>query len=104
MRTWVESGQDPARFWRLTVREITVILEGCANRLKRQHNERAWLAWHIEALARQTRLPKLKTLLHGAPAGKRRMSPEEIEAVARTWLASRQRKNHDISGHRRPPG
>lgn len=92
-------------FWRLTLREIGVILDAAANRLKREHNERAWLAWHIEALARQKKLPKLKTLLHGDDRPKRVQTPQELEAITRSWLASRHRKNRNgISRHRRPEG
>src|SRR5690606_15652730 len=45
LKIWVEAGQDPSLFWRLTYREIDVILAGVSDRLKREHNERAWLAW-----------------------------------------------------------
>jgi len=85
----VEAGLDPSGFWRLTLREIGVILEGVASRLKREHNDRAWLAWHIEALARQKKLPKLKDLTPAAPKkGKRRQTVEEQIAIAHRWTAA----------------
>lgn len=51
------------------------------------------LAWHIEALARQKKLPKLESMMTAAKksAGKP-MTPQQIEAVTRSWLASRHRK------------
>jgi len=89
----VESGQDPSHFWRLTLREISVILEGAVARLRRERNENMVLAWHIEALARQKKLPKLDDLIKAEkkPTG-RRQTPEQIEATVRGWLGSRHRK------------
>lgn len=74
------------------MREISVILEGATNRLKREHNDRAWLAWHIEALARQKKLPKLKELLHSEKPSGRKMTPEQLESVTRSWLASARKR------------
>lgn len=88
----MEAGQPYELFWRLTLREIGVILDAESNRLKREHNERAWLAWHIEALARQKKLPKLDTLMLVDKKPPRRQTPQELEAVTRSWLASRHRK------------
>ncbi|CAI2936036.1 hypothetical protein [Aminobacter niigataensis] len=76
-------------FWCLTVREIGAILDGVSNRLKREHNDRAWVVWHIEALSRQKKLPKLKDLLHDAPKkSKRRQTVEEQIAIAHRWTAA----------------
>jgi hypothetical protein len=51
------------------------------------------LAWHIEALARQKRMPKLESMLvSGKKTAGTPMTPQQIEAVTRTWLASRHRK------------
>ncbi|WP_430241927.1 hypothetical protein [Neorhizobium sp. DAR64861/K0K2] len=51
------------------------------------------LAWHIEALAREKKMPKLDSMLSSKkrPAGKK-MTAEQIEAVTRSWLTSRHRK------------
>ncbi|EPE95710.1 hypothetical protein RGCCGE502_22710 [Rhizobium grahamii CCGE 502] len=80
-------------FWRLTLREISVIIAGVTNRKNRERDERMSLAWHIEALARQKKLPKLETMMTGAnkSTGKQ-MSAEQMEAVTRSWMASRHRK------------
>lgn len=49
-------------------------------RFKREHNERAWLAWHIAALYRQEKLPPLRDLQRGE---KKRIMPwqEQLAVV-----------------------
>lgn len=82
----MRAGYDGEAFWRFTLREIRNILDGYTERLADQHNERAWLAWHIEALARQKKLPKLKSMMHGAGSKtKRRQTIEEQLAIAVQW-------------------
>ena len=83
--------QPPALFWRLTLREISVILKGASANLRRRHDEAAWLAWHIEALARAKKLPKLETLLSQQskqPRKRRQMTPEEMISMAHLWAAA----------------
>jgi hypothetical protein len=66
---WVEARQDPARFWSLTLREIAVVLEASAERERRDHNDRAWLAhttaflsaYHPREPGKFTALAKLQT-------------------------------------------
>jgi hypothetical protein len=52
------------------------------------------LAWHIEAMARLKKLPKLETMLSSSKKtpGEKKMTADQIEAVTRSWLGSRQRK------------
>ncbi len=52
------------------------------------------LAWHIEALARTKKMPKLETMLSSSKKtpGAKTMTADQIEAVTRSWLSSRQRK------------
>ncbi len=51
------------------------------------------LAWHIEALARQKKLPKLDSMMTGAKkATGKSMSAEQMEAITRSFFASRNRK------------
>lgn len=90
----MESGQDPSHFWRLTLREISVILDGAVARMKRKRDEDITLAWHVEALARQKKLQPLNALLkkqEKTPTGQR-MTATQIEATVRGWLGSRHRK------------
>jgi hypothetical protein len=86
----VEAGQPYDLFWGLTFREIAVILQGVTDRRAAESNERMALAWHIEALSRGKKLPRLDTLLAKAkPKKKGKMSPSHMEAVTRAWLGSR---------------
>lgn len=74
-------------FWRLTLREVQNIMHGHETRLKREHNERVWLAWHIEALQRTKKLPKLKDMMSGASAAPRKQTVDEQVAIAMQWVA-----------------
>ncbi|RYY72571.1 MAG: hypothetical protein EOP03_00280 [Proteobacteria bacterium] len=80
-------------FWRLTLREIGNTLRGVTDRRIRERDERMSLAWHIEAMARVKKMPKLDSMLSSKkrPAGKK-MTAEQIEAVTRSWLTSQHRK------------
>ena len=77
LRTWVAAGQDPASFGNFTLREIEVVLEGAALAIEREQRRDAWLAWHIAALSRMQRLPKLEIVMP-----KKRPAPR---SGARTW-------------------
>lgn len=46
------------------------------------HNQAAWLAWHVAALSRQKKLPKLGTLL-AKRKPKRRQTPDEMLAMCK---------------------
>lgn len=59
----MEAGNDPARFWVITPREVDREMLGVRHRLEREANERLSLAWHIVALDRARKLPKLEALL-----------------------------------------
>lgn len=84
----MEAGLDPSHFWTLTYREISAILDGAAKRLRREHDERTWLAWHIAALQRAKKLPKLETMMSRKSSRKNRQSVDEQIAVARAWHAA----------------
>lgn len=55
-------GFDPAGFWALTPRELETLYNGARKRLEREHDERAWLAWHTAALYRTKEMPRLDKL------------------------------------------
>lgn len=76
--SWVSAGFDPARFWQITLKEADRELRGAMKRRQRETDERLWLAWHIVALDRTERLPKLETLLARPEAPRRKQSPEEM--------------------------
>lgn len=62
----------------ITPREVDREMRGAARRREREHDGRMSLAWHVVALDRAKKLPKLETLLIGAtrkPA--RRQTPDD---------------------------
>jgi hypothetical protein len=81
---------EPSQFWRLTLREIGVVLDGAVARMNRERDDTIVLAWHIEAIARQKKLPPLERLLkpNDQPTG-RVMTPDQIQAALRGWFGSR---------------
>lgn len=61
--------------------------EAVQDRLDREHNERAWLVWHMAVLPRQKRIPPLKKL-QIQPRRKKRQTPAEQKAALRAIAAS----------------
>jgi hypothetical protein len=57
------------------------------------------MIWHAEAMARQKKMPKLKELSYEAP--KKRQTPEQMEAVVRSWLSGR-RSDLKRGGNKKP--
>jgi hypothetical protein len=73
----VEIGQEPGRFWMLTPAEIAREMTATITRLVREQDDRAWTAWHIAALGRSKKLPKL----HEMQSGKKpRRSPSRKQS------------------------
>lgn len=64
-------------------------MRGARKRLEREADERMSLAWHIVALDRTKKLPKLETLLIGgkAPRGKAQTPEEKLVAMKTIFLA-----------------
>lgn len=52
-----------AEFWDSTPRIIVLTFKAHDLRLQREHNDRAWLAWHIAVLPHMKPIPKLDELL-----------------------------------------
>lgn len=85
---WVASGSDPARFWNITIREADREMRGIQKRMEREADERMSLAWHIVALDRTKKLPKLETLLRASSRQKRQQTPDEhLVAMKSIFLA-----------------
>jgi hypothetical protein len=76
---------SPSEFWELTPYEISLMFEGYAARQTEHQQELIYLAWHIEAFARQKQLPKLEKLLRTKkqPA-KRQLSKTELIKIAKS--------------------
>jgi len=71
-----------------------MIVDGATRRRKADANALLSAAWHTAALSRVTgRLPRLSALLKdGGEREARKQTPEQIEAVMRSWMAGRKRK------------
>lgn len=83
------AGFEPGRFWQITPKEVDREMLGARKRLEREADERMSLAWHIVALDRTKKLPKLETLLisHRRPAGRRQTPDEHLVAMKSIFLA-----------------
>ncbi|MEF2551988.1 hypothetical protein VQ042_11555 [Aurantimonas sp. A2-1-M11] len=68
-----------------------MVLEGETKRMRRERENLAWQAWTTAALYRSKKMPKLRDIMPKEDSGPRRMSPEDIEAVTRSWLAGARR-------------
>jgi hypothetical protein len=55
--------------------------------MRREHNERAWAAWHVAALSRAKKIPKLETLLIKDGPAKAARSTQDMGAVLDMWRA-----------------
>jgi hypothetical protein len=53
---------------------------------EREHNNRAWLAWHIVALDRSKRLPKLQSMM-ARRQSRSRQSWQEQQRIMGQWIA-----------------
>lgn len=56
-------------------------LEGAQRRLSAEQDGRAWLAWHVAALSRQTKLPDLGSMLTQQKK-QEPQTPEELRITA----------------------
>jgi len=93
----VSCGLDPARFWALTPRELSLHVAGARERFIREHNENMSLAWHVARLnayapQKAREFPKLESLLHSeGPKPGPVQSVEDQIAVLKGIFAGRKR-------------
>lgn len=73
----------PTEFWETTPYEFGLKLEGYLESKVERRQEIVCLAWHVEALARQKRLPSLKKLLKDSKIQKKENSHLSIEQLMR---------------------
>lgn len=66
-----------AEFWSLTPRETHAALRAAAWQMEQRQRQDAWLAWHIVALSRRRRLPRLSQMMTQPEA--RALEGEELE-------------------------
>jgi hypothetical protein len=79
-------GFDPETFWDITPRELKLLSEATARRFEREHNARAWLAWHIAALQRMKKLPDLKRMTMKNTSRPRQTWRQQL-AIMTEWAA-----------------
>ena len=85
--SWVAAGLDPARFWGLTMREVDREFSGTVKIRARETNERVWLAWHIVALDRTDKLPKLESLMQSEVQRERKTPDQMLVDMKSIFLA-----------------
>lgn len=77
-------GLDPIEVWNYTPYEIGLICENIVDKNKRQIDELLFLSWHIEAFARQKRLPRLERVINDFHKPKNStLADEVLKAMAR---------------------
>lgn len=75
----MEAGCDPARFWNVTPAEAAREMRGKAELRHNEQQRFAWLAWHIEALARSKKLPPLKDMV--GTKSRKRPGPQDPDVL-----------------------
>ena len=83
--------REPAEFWASTPRQVKASLDAASHCFIREHNERAWLAWHVAQLSRMKKMPALKRLLAKQPVRARQTWKEQLE-IMEAWGAATQKK------------
>lgn len=93
-------------YWRISRRQASTVIAGVNMRLVREHNERMSLAWHVAALQRAKRMPKLKTLFAKAAERKTQTWQQQM-AVMDMWAVHTvrvQRALKDLNNRARSHG
>lgn len=81
-------GLSEDAFWRSTPRQIVRTFRAHSLRQQRDHNDRAWLAWHVAFLTRvePKKFPKLEKLLARAPVGRRKPQTAQQQQAIMTAM------------------
>jgi hypothetical protein len=83
-------GFDPDSFWDQTFRTMSIAINGKLRAARRDHNQRAWMVWHIAALQRSKKLPRLKSMI--AKEKPRAQSWQEQASIMQLWAAGHNAK------------
>lgn len=83
LESYVSAGLPPGRFWKITPRLYLAEMRGVSARLDREHNERAWAAWHAAYLPMAKRAVPLSDLT----VGQRKKPPRSWEEQLSAWEA-----------------
>ncbi len=73
----MEAGCEPARFWTITPIEAAREMQGRASIRRHEQNQLAYLAWHIEALSRMNKMPRLDEMMQTKSASNRKPPDRE---------------------------
>jgi hypothetical protein len=92
LESWVEAGQDSARFWHLTLREISIVMAGAAKRIEREQLFLEMTAWQSARLAMigfhsPKKFPEFSKV-SSAKTRRRRQNWEEQKAVVQMMNAA----------------
>ena len=79
------AGLTEALFWQCTPKQLALHFESIGLKAQREHNARAWLAWHVAALTRAKKFPRLDTLLAKTKTAPRRQTWEEQMVIMQAW-------------------
>lgn len=81
---------------------MRLLAEAAAKKFEREHNSRAWLAWHIAAMQKMKKLPPLTKLIMKQTAKPRQNWRQQMNVMSEwaakhnTWLElKRQRELAD---------
>jgi hypothetical protein len=85
----LRAGIPIGEFWDMTPRETVLVIEAAAWRAEQAQRGRAWLAWHVAALSRATRLPPLSRLFR--LPGAKRLEGEDLEKRRREFEGMKQK-------------
>jgi len=92
LESWVEAGQDAARFWHLTLREISIVMAGAAKRIEREQmffEVNAWQSARLTMIGFHTpkKFPEFSKV-SSAKIKRRRQTWEEQKAVVQVLNAA----------------
>lgn len=70
---------------------MVLLVEGKQRAAEVAQQDRAWLAWHMAALQRSKKMPRLSEVMtkkKPAPKRARRMSADRLQTMATMWAAA----------------
>lgn len=82
------AGFDPDAFWRLTPRLYLIHMEGARKRMEREAKDTAWAVWHVAALGRVKKMPRLNQFMPSEKATR----PTTWQGSLQAWQAYAERK------------
>ena len=66
------------------------MLEGNAKRLRHEHNQRAWMAWHTATIPMARKVPRLAELM--ILDRPKKQSIDQMRAIAKSWVRAFDKK------------